>query len=72
MIKPHRIVEMCAIADISLLPVDSKHALAVAGLPRLHGDPFDRLLVAQAKVEPMRLVTHDKMVAAYDENFMTW
>lgn len=37
---------------------------------RLHQDPFDRLLVAQALEEPMTLVTHDAKVAAYSASFM--
>lgn len=48
-----------------LLAVEAEHAVAVEGLPVHHQDPFDRLLVAQALVEPMRLLTHDAMVALY-------
>ncbi len=48
-----------------LLPVVWEHAVAVRGLPPLHGDPFDRMLVAQAMTEPMHLVTHDAHLAAY-------
>lgn len=40
-------------------------ALRVADLPMLHRDPFDRLLIAQAMCEPMRLVTADGVVASY-------
>lgn len=47
------------------LPVTWAHALAVHGLPRLHGDPFDRMLVAQAISEPMHLLTHDARLRAY-------
>jgi PIN domain nuclease of toxin-antitoxin system len=53
--------------DISILPVTETHALAVERLPRLHGDPFDRLLVAQAISEPMTLITHDSQLAAYSD-----
>ena len=49
------------------LPIDGRHAAAVLRLPRLHADPFDRILVAQAEIEGLRLVTSDKMVAAYGE-----
>jgi PIN domain nuclease of toxin-antitoxin system len=42
-----------------------EHAVAVAGLPDHHRDPFDRALLAQARVEPLRLITHDEKVAAY-------
>lgn len=44
-----------------------EHAVALALLPAHHRDPFDRALVAQAHVEPLRLVTHDEIVAAYGE-----
>ena len=37
-------------------------------LPSLHRDPFDRILIAQALLEPLRLMTHDPMVKAYSEN----
>lgn len=47
------------------LPVTSDHGLAVADLPRLHKDPFDRIQVAQARVEGLVLLTADDRVAAY-------
>jgi PIN domain nuclease of toxin-antitoxin system len=45
--------------------VDSLHALAVATLPPIHRDPFDRLLIAQSMVEGTTLLTVDAMVAQY-------
>lgn len=47
------------------LPVLPEHCLALAALPRLHGDPFDRMLVAQAMTEPLNLVTHDAALKGY-------
>ena len=47
------------------LPVAGEHAVAVAALPPLHRDPFDRLLVAQAQIEGIVLLTVDSLVAAY-------
>jgi PIN domain nuclease of toxin-antitoxin system len=47
------------------LAITSAHAAAISGLPRLHKDPFDRLLVAQATVEGVTLLTSDATVAAY-------
>ena len=47
------------------LPVAGAHAAAVERLPLLHGDPFDRLIVAQALVEPMVLITTDARLGAY-------
>ena len=49
------------------LPVDPEHAATVEDLPAHHADPFDRILVAQALVEPMRLLTHDPLVARYSD-----
>lgn len=48
------------------LPVEHRHALATSGLPGHHRDPFDRLLVAQAQVERLRLLTADPQLAAYE------
>lgn len=47
------------------LPITSEHTVAVDGLPLLHKDPFDRILVAQSLVEGMLLVTADPIVAQY-------
>ena len=47
------------------LPIQAHHALAVAALPPLHRDPFDRLLLAQASADGLLLVTADQQLAAY-------
>ena len=47
------------------LVVTSKHAVAIDSLPPIHRDPFDRILVAQATVEGMALLTVDPVVARY-------
>jgi PIN domain nuclease of toxin-antitoxin system len=47
------------------LPVAFEHAFAVRTLPLHHGDPFDRMLVAQAKVEELTLMTADPVLRAY-------
>ncbi len=52
------------------LPIEPEHAVAVEGLPAHHNDPFDRILVAQALVEPMRLMTHDSLVALYSDTII--
>jgi PIN domain nuclease of toxin-antitoxin system len=54
-------------AGYRMLAIAPEHAVAVEELPPLHGDPFDRILVAQALVEPMRLMTHDAQVARYSD-----
>ena len=52
-------------AGFSLLPITGEHAAKVAELPMLHKDPFDRMLVAQASVEPMLLLTNDESLRGY-------
>jgi PIN domain nuclease of toxin-antitoxin system len=47
------------------LPVTGEHAVAIATLPALHRDPFDRLLIAQSIVEGIMLLTADPLVAQY-------
>jgi len=47
------------------LPVTSAHAVTLDTLPRLHRDPFDRILLAQAQVEGIVLLTSDEQVAQY-------
>jgi PIN domain nuclease of toxin-antitoxin system len=54
-------------AGFRLLPVTGEHAAAVAGLPTIHNDPFDRMLVAQAKTEPLLLLTNDGLLAGYGD-----
>jgi len=48
------------------LPIRMTHAEAVRGLPAHHRDPFDRMLVAQAQVERLTIVSRDPLIAAYD------
>lgn len=51
--------------QFSLLPVTIRHAEAIASLPHHHRDPFDRMLVAQAQVEGLTLVTSDREIRRY-------
>jgi PIN domain nuclease of toxin-antitoxin system len=54
-------------AGYQFLPVEPEHAAAVETLAPHHQDPFDRLLAAQAQVEPMRLLTHDPLLGRYGD-----
>ena len=49
------------------LPITARHAAAVSGLPELHRDPFDRILIAQAMSEPLRFLTADAMLKKYSD-----
>ena len=59
------ILSRLSVADITVLPVQIDHALAVDRLPDPHRDPFDRLLAAQAIVEGAVLLTADKIFQQY-------
>jgi PIN domain nuclease of toxin-antitoxin system len=49
-----------------ILAVGPDHAWRVGDLPPIHGDPFDRLLVAQAQIEDIPIMTHDRILERYD------
>ncbi|WP_035060061.1 type II toxin-antitoxin system VapC family toxin [Andreprevotia chitinilytica] len=49
----------------SELPIGSEHAVAIDNLPAIHRDPFDRILIAQALIEGITLLTADSLVAQY-------
>jgi PIN domain nuclease of toxin-antitoxin system len=50
---------------IELLPITLAHIVSIGQLPDLHGDPFDRLLIAQARSEDIALVTDDRWIRQY-------
>ncbi|MBI3606622.1 MAG: type II toxin-antitoxin system VapC family toxin [Nitrospirae bacterium] len=54
-------------SGLSELPITGRHAAHVSKLPMHHRDPFDRVLIAQSLVEPMRLLTSDTALARYGE-----
>jgi PIN domain nuclease of toxin-antitoxin system len=51
--------------QFSLLPVTIRHTEAIVALPHHHRDPFDRMLIAQAQVEGLTLVTSDREIRRY-------
>lgn len=57
-------------SGVTGLPVQHAHGLAVAGLPQHHRDPFDRMLIAQAMMEGLTLVTADDAMRAYDAELL--
>jgi PIN domain nuclease of toxin-antitoxin system len=68
---PDELIEEMKKIGFEELPVYARHAKEVARLPLLHGDPFDRLLVAQAKSEIMRLLTVDAQLTPYSDLVLT-
>ena len=67
-VDPHRLRKMLVTHGYTELPVTAEHALKVETLPMLHKNPFDRLLLAQARAEGMLLLTIDASVLQYQES----
>lgn len=66
------ISDLAAQCGFEDLPVTARHAAAVLSLPPHHADPFDRMLVAQARLERLTLVTADKALHAYDVELLRY
>ena len=64
--SPDNLKEVIADAEFELMPIDYEHAWQVKDLPSHHRDPFDRLLVSQAQIERLTLVTRDAQLKTYD------
>ena len=64
-VDPEPLLAALPAMDFTELPITACHAAAVARLPPLHRDPFDRLLIAQSQVEPMILLTNDELLVQY-------
>ena len=63
---PRNVEESVRQTGFNILPIEISHALEVAKLPSYHNDPFDRMLIAQAKVEKLNLITADQKIKKYD------
>ena len=59
--------DQLGIAGFEPLPITWQHTVQVRKLPMHHRDPFDRMLIAQAVSEPLRLLTHDAALRAYSD-----
>ncbi len=60
------LVQRINVAGFTELPVTFRHAEVAANLPLLHRDPFDRMLIAQAQIEGLTLVTDDSLIERYN------
>lgn len=65
--NPRDLVDAIPASGFLELRVGSVHAVGVAELPLFHADPFDRLLIAQAMAEPLRLLTADEVLCQYSD-----
>lgn len=69
-VDPIRLRRMLVMNGYMEISVASDHALAVDGLPLLHKDPFDRILLAQARTEGLSLVTSDAQLVRYGDGII--
>ena len=63
---PENVATRIADSGFQMAPITAAHAIAASELPWHHRDPFDRILVAQARVEGLTLVTRDRFMTTYD------
>lgn len=62
---PHSLIEEVIGAGFKILPILAEECLSVADLPLIHSDPFDRLLIIQAKLQNLILITNDSKISKY-------
>ncbi|TAK72298.1 MAG: type II toxin-antitoxin system VapC family toxin [Gammaproteobacteria bacterium] len=62
---PHNLIETAAAESFKILPIMPEEGLGVADLPLLHADPFDRLLIIQAKLHDLIIITNDSKIGEY-------
>ncbi|MBU6235879.1 MAG: type II toxin-antitoxin system VapC family toxin [Alphaproteobacteria bacterium] len=68
---PDNLADITKASGIQILPVLPEHALRTGRLPFHHTDPYDRMLIAQAKTEGMTLVSHNPIFKKYHEDTVT-
>ena len=56
---------LCLDRDIQVLPIQSVVLEQIKSLPKIHGDPFDRLIIAQAQIGKMTIITRDRIIPQY-------
>lgn len=67
---PKNMEENVKTAGFDILTIDVPHVLYVENLPSYHKDPFDRLLIAQSKIENLTLITNDQQIWKYDVDIL--
>jgi len=70
-VDPARLRKLLVANGYEELSIESDHALAVETLPALHKDPFDRMLLAQARCERLQLLTADCQLVAYGDSVIS-
>ena len=73
-VSAKKLQHLCRAADMIFLPLQPEHIFLLSTLhyssaaPKPHKDPFDRMLICQAKAEGMKLITHDSLIPYYEED----
>ena len=67
---PHNLLALLRHENFEIMPLEAEEALSVGDLPDIHKDPFDRMLVAQAKYNDLVLITRDKIITDYPITFI--
>lgn len=65
-----KVERLCKMKRIMVLPIEVEHIKYLSQLPMIHSDPFDRILISQAKVEDLTIITKDRNINQYDVNTM--
>ena len=65
-ISMHELVEKIQESGITIMPVETKHILRLSELPRIHNDPFDRILIATTITENLTILTADENIQKYE------
>jgi PIN domain nuclease of toxin-antitoxin system len=68
---PEDLLEALDANDFDSLPITAIHALTAGGLPDHHADPFDRVLIAQARIEGLTLISVDSRFSDYDVDLLS-
>ena len=63
---------LCSKKNIKILPIKSAHLDKLSNLPPIHNDPFDRLIIAQAIIENLIIITKDKIIPKYEKINVIW
>ena len=66
------LVDMCDESNITILPIENRYFETIQKLPYIHGDPFDRLIMATALENDLTLLTNDKEIKKYKEIKQLW
>jgi PIN domain nuclease of toxin-antitoxin system len=69
-LSPLEIAQAIHATGFSPLPITFEHCTRLSGLPSVHNDPFDRMLVSQSLSEPAMLVTHDRLLKDYGSTIL--